>query len=141
MTSLTLKSGNKDKEGSEKKMKLKLKTVLPEKDSLINYRTLDLKYEGNTSYLSPLQGIGLIERVRTFLKAIADFIKTRTFVKEMYKSLYINFLNKRHHLSEVFMKRKFIGFKEVSDCGGHSRKTVRADNHLVFEGSKRRKYQ
>ncbi len=60
-------------------MKLNFKTVLQEKDSLISYQTLDLKLEGNTSYLSPIQGIGLIENARDFLKAISDFIKTRTF--------------------------------------------------------------
>ena len=122
-------------------MKLKLKTVLPEKDSFIFNETLDSKYEGNTSYISPLQGIGLIESVRNFLKAISDFIKTRTFGQQVYKSLYTTLVNKRNHLSEVFMNRKLIGFKKLSDCGGHRRINLKSDNHLVFEGSKRRKYR
>ena len=95
-------------------MKLNLKTVLPEKTSFINCWALDLKFEGNTSYFSPIQGIGLIESVRSFLKAMSDFIKTRTFVKGMYESLHITLLNKRHHLSEVL---------------------------TTFEGSNRRKHQ
>ena len=95
-------------------MKLNLKTVLPEKTSLIIYQALDLKFEGNTSYFSPIQGIGLIESVRSFLKAISDFIKTRTFDQCMYESLHIMLLNKGNHLSEVL---------------------------TTFEGSNRRKYQ
>ena len=94
-------------------MKLNLKTVLPEKTSLIIYQTLGLKFEGNTSYFSSTQRIDLIESVRSFLKAISDFIKNRTFVKEMYESLHTILLNKGNHLSEVL---------------------------TTFEGSNRRKY-
>ena len=82
-------------------MKLNFKTVLPEKDSFIFNETLDLNFEGNTSYISSIQGIGLIESVRNFLKAISDFIKTRTFEQRVYESLHTSLLNKRHHLSEV----------------------------------------
>ncbi len=111
-----------------------------QKTKSLIYQTLDSNPEGNTSYLSPIQGIGLIESVRNFLKAISDFIKTRTFGQQVYKSLYTTLVNKRNHLSEVFMNRKLIGFKTLSDCGGHRRINLKSDNHLVFEGSNGRKY-
>ena len=114
----TLKSGNKDKEGSEtgmRKQSLKRKFPIKTKSSLTSYQPMDPTFiQEGTVRISSFPGLDFKKNVHSYLKAMSDFIRIRILGSRLWRPLSDANWIIGNHLSEVL---------------------------TPFEGSNRRKHQ